>query len=423
MENTDWHVTDKEVVGGVIMAASIASLIVTRGRVNVGEFEHIIPAAEKVLHEAGQLATRAEDAFANRPKIADFLFAASKAVPIKADLLEPISPSGELGRFVGEHAHTLSTDLSQTHFPMTLRGTEFKVPVNVGGDARSVTVHLPPKFTPEKPTSVYYLADGAQYKDPTGEMLHGYHWATTADENHFVAVSLTQSTKSGVEVLDPKLLRLAPQNTTWRTPHSFLNPSNTVNDITYFDNVNAGVGQAMRVDKVNFVGFCDGGNLAHSVASRTKLNGVASMAGTRMKDIAPAPLAGTRGIFTTVLDDNVVPPTGGPGRAFGKFLIKLGQHNITNSEPLEQAPMYAHVNGLQPRPFGTTAIGTERQWLAADGKVGAIEMTLPKGGHNWPGTLFDKASLMVARQISSETSTTFNQRIVDFFDASDTTRL
>jgi poly(3-hydroxybutyrate) depolymerase len=415
MENKDWHVTEKEVEGGIAIAAGLTTLVLFRGKVNFGKLDHIIPAAENFWHDAEFFAARVEKAVVQAPRaVTGAPLPSLKGVPLHANMLQPIVPSGEFGRFVGEQAQTVSTELSQSRFPFTLRGTELKYPVNVDGDGRAVTVHLPPRFNPEKPTPIYYLADGAQYKDPTGEMLDGYHWATTADDNHFVAAALVQGSKSGLEVLDERLLRLAPKNTTWRTAHGFLNPTDKVNDITYFDRVHDGLTRAMKIDQVNFIGFCDGGNLGHALAAKTPFNGVATVGGTRMRDITPTPLPGIRGFFTTMEDDQVIPPGGGSGKAFGKFLIKLGQNNIVRSQPLEQAPMYAEVNGLRPGQYTATATATERPWLTVEGNVGALELSLKTGGHNWPGTVFDKATLTVARQVSPETAISFNQRIVDY---------
>jgi len=337
-------------------------------------------------------------------------------IPLKYSS-EMLRPTGEIGRFVGSKAKTMTNDLNASKLPMTLRGAEFKFPVQVGEDSRLATIHLPPSFNPEKPTPVYFLADGAQYRDPAGEMLHGYHWAETSDTNGFVAVALEQSPKSTIELSDPKLLRLAPQNTSWRTSSSFLNKSENIDDVAYFENVSAGVSQAMKVapGATNFVGFCDGGVFGHVLASKTQFNGLATVASTFLKDITPSPLPGTKAVFATMTDDQIIPPSGGPGRSFGRALARLGHTNITKSDPLGQAQIYAEVNQLKPDATVDTGPSQQRTWRSEDGAANVFEISIKEGGHNWPGTLYDSASRQYAQQLSEETAIKFNQLVVDWF--------
>src|ERR1700678_4248878 len=72
MENSGWCTTEKVagvVATGAIAAAGLAAMVLTRGKVSVGELDHIIPAAETVWHEGAELATRIEQAMAKGPRI------------------------------------------------------------------------------------------------------------------------------------------------------------------------------------------------------------------------------------------------------------------------------------------------------------------------------------------------------------------
>jgi poly(3-hydroxybutyrate) depolymerase len=311
-----------------------------------------------------------------------------------------------------------TAELSHIAFPhLNQQSADFTFQVNSGSELRSVNVHLPPNFDPAKATPAYFLMDGAQYGDPEGEMLQGYHWADTADRNGFAAISLVQSEASHMP-LPEKLARMFPEHSTWRSPYGLIGPSQTVDDLGYFNSVLGGVMRAMKVDKLNVVGFCDGGCLAHGLATRLPLNGIATVGSTVFKDSKLMPMAGARGFFTTIKDDLIIPEAGGPGRTFGKFLAQNGQTKILNSAPLEQGALYARANDLVPGGTMEMLGGTARTWVApGTQKAGVIELSLNEGGHNWPGTRFSSLSMTKAEQISPDAARTLNQKIVDFFEA------
>ncbi|HEY9716673.1 MAG TPA: hypothetical protein V6C69_04335 [Trichormus sp.] len=311
-----------------------------------------------------------------------------------------------------------TAELSHITFPhLNQQSADFTFQVNSGAELRSVNVHLPPNFDPAKPTPAYILMDGAQYGDPEGEMLSGYHWADTADRNGFAAVSLVQSEASHMP-LPPKLAKMFPEHSTWRSQYGLVEPSQSVDDVGYFGSVLAGLKHAMNLDKLNLVGFCDGGCLAHGLATRLPLNGIATVGSTTFKDSKLLPLAGARGFFATMKDDLIIPEAGGPGRTFGKFLAQNGQTKILNSAPLEQGNVYARANGLVVGNTMDMLGGSARTWVQPGTReTGVIELSLNEGGHNWPGTRFSTLSMTKAEQTSPDTARTFNQKIVDFFAA------
>ncbi len=308
-------------------------------------------------------------------------------------------------------------ELKSIRFPELNQHADFTFQVQSGNELRSVNVHLPPNFNPSKPTPTYFLMDGAQYGDPEGEMLSGYHWSNTADRNGFAAISLVQSEASAME-LPPRYAALFGKHSTWRSQFGLTNPSNIVDDVSYFDNVLRGVRGAMNVEKINLVGFCDGGCLAHGLASRLPLNGIATVGSTIFKDTAVMPLPGARAIFATMKDDLILPEAGGAGRTFGRGLAMMGHTKVEGSLPLEQGDAYARVNQLVAAKPTVTDFGVERTWVKpVTGEIGVKQWSLNEGGHNWPGTKFSSLSKTKSEQIAPDTARAFNQKIVDFFEA------
>jgi poly(3-hydroxybutyrate) depolymerase len=262
--------------------------------------------------------------------------------------------------------------------------------------------------------------DGAQYGDPEGEMLQGYRWSETADKNGFAAISLVQSEASKM-ILPERYARMFPEHSTWRSQFGLVSPSDTVDDVRYFHDVLRGVRGAMNVGKINLVGFCDGGCLAHGLARTIPMNGIATVGSTIFKAEKAVPLPGARGFFATMKDDMVLQEGGGPGRSFGKLLAQAGHTRVLDSAPLEQGATYARANHLVSGMTTESSIGVEHDWINPNTMQPQVkELSLNEGGHNWPGTKFSTLSKAKSDSLAPDTSRAFNQKIVDFFESAAT---
>ena len=308
-------------------------------------------------------------------------------------------------------------------------GVDLKYQISSESANRKVTVHLPPNFSPDKPTSVYYLLDGVQTNNPAGNMLGINGWAKTADTHNLVAVNVEQSEKSkltafGINLPKSVFGKPIPNITSWSLDHGILNRTAAVDDVQSFQTIHDRLQNAMTVKSNNLVSFSDGGTLAHQLAATMPegaINGVANVAGTIMTD-APAVKPGIKGFFVNSEHDPTVPIEGGAGPQLTKWLPKVGHANILKSLPKQQEIRYAAANDLPLTPKMTdTPVYVQKEYGVSesdDAKV--IAFKLKKGGHTWPGrdtgegtsTSFTKAN----GDTVSHSEFPTNDKIVQFFE-------
>lgn len=298
----------------------------------------------------------------------------------------------------------------------------------VDGRERRVTVHLPPGFNPQEPTSVYYLLDGVQTNNTAGNMPGINGWSRTADANNLVTVNLEQDYQSSLKAFGmplPKSLfgKPIPNITSWSFDHGLLNRTRAIDDVAFFSDVHARMQQSMSVESNHIVTFSDGGALANEIAAQMpagSIDGVANVAATTLRD-TPPPKPGIMGFFVNSIHDPTIPIDGGPGPQLTKWLPKVGQRNILRSQPGLQEARFAEANGLSPNPVITdTPVYTQRDYsVSPDDEVKVRAFRLKRGGHTWPGrdtgdgtnTAFTQAN---GQTVSNEEFPT-NDLIVRFF--------
>jgi poly(3-hydroxybutyrate) depolymerase len=276
----------------------------------------------------------------------------------------------------------------------TNAGVDLKYKISGDSFARKVTVHLPPNFAPDKPTSVYYLLDGVQTNNPAGNMLGINGWAKTADANNLVAVNVEQTEKSSLTAFGmhlPKSLfgKPIPNITSWSFDHGILNKTAGIDDAQSFASIHERMQNAMSVKLNNLVSFSDGGALANQLAAvmpEGSIHGVANVASTVMKD-APAIKPGIKGFFVNSMHDPTIPIDGGAGPQLTKWLPKVGHRNILQSLPQQQEIRFADANDLPLTPKITdTPVYTQKEYgVSEDDSAKVIAFKLKKGGHTWPG--------------------------------------
>lgn len=309
-------------------------------------------------------------------------------------------------------------------------GVDLRYAVKADNLTRAVTVHLPPGFKPEKPHSVYYLLDGVQVNNPAGNMLKINGWAKTADAHQLVVVNLEQSELAAARiygVTPPKSMfgKEIPRITGWNIDHGLLNKKPGFDDVNYFEAVYNGMHRSVWVRRDVPIGFSDGGAFAHLLAARMpqgSLDGIATVAGTVMKDSTALPKPGMKGFFVHSVHDPTIPIDGGAGPQLTRWLPKTGNSNIHQSRPLLQEARFAEANGITDAPKITdTAVYTLREYTtSASDQVKIQAFRLKKGGHTWPGresgegtnTAMTKAN---GELVSREEFPT-NELIVKFFE-------
>ncbi len=328
-------------------------------------------------------------------------------------------------------ADKVLTELGSSRLPFNQTETaiELKYKLTVDDLARRVTVHLPPGFSPDKPTSVYYLLDGVQINNPAGNMLGINGWARTADARNIVAINLEQAEQSSLKVFGHRLPesiagKSIPNVTSWSFEHGLLNKTAGVDDVKFFTTVYGQVQKSMNVKANNIVAFSDGGPLANAIAAEMpegSLNGVANVAGTIMKD-APVPKPGIKGFFVNSKLDPTIPVDGGPGPQLTKWLPKIGQRHILDSEPGLQPIRYAEANGLSLTPKITeTPVYIQKDYVTTTGDSEKVRaFLLKKGGHTWPGRdLGDGTNTALTNANGATVSRaefSTNDRIVEFLE-------
>ena len=309
-------------------------------------------------------------------------------------------------------------------------GVDLKYKVSGEDATRKVTVHLPPNFAPDKPTSVYYLLDGVQTNNPAGNMLGINGWAKTADAHNLVAVNVEQSEKSKLTAFGmglPKSIfgKPIPNITSWSSEHSILNKTTGIDDVRSFEAIHARMQDSMSVKANNLVTFSDGGTLANQLATTMpegSIQGVANIASTIMKD-APATIKpGIKGFFANSEHDPTIPIDGGAGPKLTKWLPKVGHANMLKSSPGLQEIHYARANDLPATPIITdTPVYVQKEYGVSDGdNAKVLAFRLKKGGHTWPGrdtgegtnTSFTRANGDTVSHAEFPT----NDRIVQFFE-------
>lgn len=338
-----------------------------------------------------------------------------------------------------QHGDDLSERSLQLPANRSPDGMDLKLRMTDSGIRRAVTVHLPPGYDPSRPTSMYYLLDGVQINNPSGNMAGINGWNATADEfqkkspnRQIVTVSIGQAKESAAEIygvsIPSSILGMQiPQLSSWNFDHGFLNKKPGFHDVDFVSKVVERMQKTAKVDENYLVGFSDGGLLAHDVAATMKpgsINGVATIASTMLRDSKLMPPPGVRGIFINMKDDPTVPLAGGPGPKLSKYLDWAGHSNILNSVPLMQESRYAEANGIRTGPKITEgAVAQSREYFVSQddaAKVKAFTIKKPGAGHTYPGratgegtsTGFTKAN----GDTVSHTEFPANEIIVRFFE-------
>ena len=342
-----------------------------------------------------------------------------------------LRPAAEIGNLLhgsGETLAELGTERLSTN--LGDKGLDLNFRVSVNDIARQATVHLPPGFNPDKPTSVYYLLDGVQVNHPAGNMLGINGWRRTADTHNLVAVNLDQAPKSSLRVFGlplPSSIAGKPiQNiTSWSFDNGILNRTSSIDDVKFFSTVHERIQRSMDVKANNIVSFSDGGALANTLAAKMpegSLNGVANVAGTIMRD-APTPKPGIKGFFVNSIHDPTIPIEGGPGPKLTKWLPMLGQRNILKSAPELQEARYAEANALSPTPIVTeTPVYRQLDYVtSAEDSVIVRAFRLNKGGHTWPGRDVGEGTNTALTKANGDTVShadfPTNELIVKFFES------
>lgn len=323
-------------------------------------------------------------------------------------------------------------ELGKSALPANLgrKGTDLRFAVKADDMTRAVTVHLPPGFKPDQPHSVYYLLDGVQVNNPAGNMLKINGWAKTADAHQVVAVNLEQTERAAARLFGfnlPKSIfgKEIPRITGWNIDHGLLNKKPGFDDVNYFDSVYRGMQRSMSVRNHNLVGFSDGGAFAQELATKMphgSLNGVATVAGTVMKDSTALPKPGIRGFFVNSVKDPTIPIDGGAGPQLTRWLPKTGNGNIHQSRPLLQEARFAEASKITEAPRITeTPVYTLREYTtSASDQVKIQAFRLKKGGHTWPGRESGEGTNTVMTrangELVSQQEFPTNDLIVKFFE-------
>jgi poly(3-hydroxybutyrate) depolymerase len=212
---------------------------------------------------------------------------------------------------------------------------------------RQFEVHIPKDYDGKSPLKVMYVLHG--FEGGINEMRRTTRLNEYADERGFAVVYL-QALKKDV----PKFLGLWKARG-WNLDHgSATEKDPTYDDMDYIKSVVDTVSKGLNVGdpkkNVFFAGYSEGGMAAQYVAEQLPCAGVATVNSTILTD-DPRPKPGDPKKFISILgdDDNFLPLYGGHGwfsqwRPLKGFMT-INFPNVSRSEPLEQAKVWAAAEG------------------------------------------------------------------------------
>jgi poly(3-hydroxybutyrate) depolymerase len=229
------------------------------------------------------------------------------------------------------------------------------------GHEREFEVHTPQGYDGSRALPVFFVFHGLL--GSIDEMKYVTALNKLADEKGF-AVVYTQALRKplpGSGLAHQITLGLFPTlyGPSWNSDHgSATDKDPSYDDLDYVKAVNGIVFDQLKVDpkKLYLVGFSEGGIFAQYVQEKLKIYaGFASVKSTHLDgDPKPTPDAAAAAMVLLGDDDNALALYGGHGWGEGwrplKGFLTITIPKVAQSEPLEQAPMWAQANGCTTNP-------------------------------------------------------------------------